>query len=370
MVYLDHNATTTIYPAVKSKMDEYAFMNLNPSSIHASGRIAKSLIENARTNIMQLIGCQSNDRNYKVTFTSSGTEANNLIISNYLTEAEIFISAVEHLSLFTYAKLYSNVTIIAVDSNGLVDLDDLKTKLSECQNKTKLVSVMLANNETGIIQPIEEISNIAKTCGALIHSDCAQAIGKIDVNIVKLGLDFITISGHKFGGPVGAAALIHRSDIHLKPLLLGGGQEQGLRAGTENVLALIGLGAAAVIALKSIKEYCYTVQKLRDKIEDVLVKHFDNIKIVGKNVQRLPNTILFINPDKTAETQLIGLDMQGVEVSSGSACSSGKVGKSHVLSAMGYTESDVRSAIRISLGITNTEDEIEQFLAIYNDLNK
>jgi cysteine desulfurase len=370
MIYLDHNASTNIHPAVKSKMDEYIMTPLNPSSIHSNGRKAKSLLENARKSIANLLGFKDIVKDYHITFTSGGTEANNIVISGFQAE-EIFISAIEHPSIFAYNNLYTNITVINVNNNGILDLEDLEAKLARSGSKKKLVSIMLANNETGIIQPALEISKIVHKYGGLLHSDCVQAIGKIDVNIVDLGLDLVTISGHKFGGPTGAGALISKSSSSLHPLMVGGGQERGMRPGTENVPAIIGLGQAAEIAWKELSERNKHMLELRNKIESGVMKNSgDNLEIVGRKLNRLPNTTLVIHPEKAAEIQLIALDLKGVAVSSGSACSSGKVGKSHVLSAMGYLETQAKSAIRISVGYTSTASEIDKFLVIYNELNK
>ncbi|GAB4163523.1 MAG: cysteine desulfurase family protein [Rickettsiaceae bacterium] len=369
MIYLDHNATTNLHPAVKSKMDDCALLPLNPSSVHSNGRKGKSLLEGARRSIARLLGIESSFKNYQITFTASGTEANNIILANY-KEGEIFISAVEHTSIFAYSRLFPNVTIINVNRDGILDLDDLQTKLSQSGSKKKLVSVMLANNETGIIQPIAEISAIARQHGALIHSDCIQAIGKIAVSMEELDLDFVTISGHKFGGPVGAGALISKSSIHLQPIFIGGGQERGLRSGTENVPAIVGLGEAAEVSLSELSKRHDHMRDLRDQLEGALMEGFSCLEFVGRNSKRLPNTSLIINPQKAAETQLIAFDLKGVAVSSGSACSSGKVGKSHVLAAMGYSDEQIKSAIRVSVGYTNTINDINNFIRIYKELNR
>lgn len=367
MIYMDHNATTPIRPAVMDKMMECGFLPLNPSSVHSNGRQSKYLIEMSRLAIAKLLHFDNNFKDYQVTFTATGTEANNLVLYNY-QDADIFLSSIEHLSIFQWGKLFPNVQLIKVDRDGIVDLEDLNRKLSLSGNNKKLLSVMLANNETGVIQPLAEIAKIAKNYGAVIHSDLVQAIGKIKVDIISLGIDFATISGHKFGGPAGAAALISKSKHHLKPIIIGGGQERGLRSGTENVLAIIGLGEAAEIALVETNKYASIMGGLRSKIEQDLLQTFPNIEIVGVKANRLPNTSLLINASKAAHIQLIAFDIRGVAVSSGSACSSGKVNKSHVLSAMGYCDEQAKSAIRISLGYTNTQKDIEEFLKIYKEV--
>lgn len=371
MIYLDHNATTHIHPNVTKKMQEVLGQEpLNPSSIHSYGRKGKSLIESSRKSIASLLYITNDHfKDYQVTFTSSGTEANNLILSNF-QDGEIFIAATEHQSIFNRCKIEKNITIIKVDNNGVLDIEDLIHNLKNSTAKKKLVSVMLANNDTGVIQPIKKIANIAHEYGAFIHSDCVQAIGKIDVDIIDLNVDFISISAHKFGGPMGAGALVGKTSIPLKPLIIGGGQERNLRSGTENVPAIIGFGEAAKIVKEELSERSTHMHKLRTKLEETLLSSNKSIKIVGVNTKRLPNTSLIINANKKSETQLIALDLQGVAISSGSACSSGKVEPSHILSAMGYSEEQINSALRISIGVNNTEQDINDFLEIYNEISK
>lgn len=370
MIYLDHNATTNIRPEVWNKMNELASHGpINPSSIHSYGQKGKSLLEEARKSIAYLLGFESDRRGYQITFTSSGTEANNLIISNF-KDHEVFISATEHPSIYVHSKHLKNITIIKVDQNGILDIDDLILKLKKSKPTKKLLSVMLANNETGIIQPIKKICEIAHDHGALIHSDCIQAIGKIDVNIPDLGIDFLSISGHKFGGPMGAAALIARASIHLEAQIIGGGQERSLRSGTENVPAIVGLGLAAKLAKEELSDRHAHMAMLQSKLEKMLLESDHSIEIVGSDTERLPNTSLIFNLNKKAETQLIALDLKGVAVSSGSACSSGKSSPSHVLSAMGYTEDKLHSALRVSVGTNTKEEDIDKFIAIYNEINK
>ncbi len=369
MIYLDNNATTNIHPDVLAQMlDIQKNGPMNPSSIHAYGRKARSLIEKARKSVATLLGFNYSSKEYQLVFTSSGTEANQFVLSNF-QDGEIFISATEHMSIFVHNKLSSNITVINVDKNGLLDLSDLEAKLQASSSEKKLVSVMLANNESGIIQPIKEISDIAHKHGALMHSDCVQAIGKIDCNIKALDLDFASISAHKFGGPLGASALIFKASIAVKPIFVGGGQEKSLRSGTENVPAIVGFGVAADIAHKDLAQRAEHLKNLQTKLEVALLESNSNIKIVGANIARLPNTSLIINASKKAETQLIALDLMGVAVSSGSACSSGKTSPSHVLLSMGYNKDEVNSAIRVSTGVETTQKDIDDFIKIYNELN-
>ncbi|MDA9163774.1 cysteine desulfurase [Rickettsiaceae bacterium] len=369
MIYLDNNATTNIHPDVLAKMLESQKNGpLNPSSIHAYGRKARSLIENARKSIANLLGFDYSSKEYQLVFTSSGTESNQFVLSNF-QDGEIFISASEHMSIFAHHKLSNNITVINVDNNGLLDLSDLESKLQASSSDKRLVSVMLANNESGIIQPIKEISKIVHKHNALMHSDCVQAIGKIDCNIKKLDLDFASISAHKFGGPLGAAALVFKANISVKPIFVGGGQEKSLRSGTENVPAIVGFGTAADIVRKNLQQRAEHLKNLQIKLETDLLKSNPNIKIVGTNVTRLPNTSLIITPGKKAETQLIALDLRNIAVSSGSACSSGKTSPSHVLLSMGYSENEINSAIRVSTGIETTQKDIDDFIKIYNEVN-
>ena len=370
MIYLDHNATTNIRPEVWCKMNEIvSYGPVNPSSIHSYGQKGRRLIEEARKSIASILGLESDRRRYQITFTSSGTEANNLIISNF-RDHEVFISATEHPSIYAHSKHLKNITIIKVDQNGILDIDDLILKLKKSKSSKKILLAILANNETGIIQPLKKICKIAHNHEALVHSDCIQAIGKIDVNILDLDIDFLSISGHKFGGPMGSAALIARTSIHLEAQIIGGGQERSLRSGTENVPAIVGLGFAAKLAKEELSDRYAHMFKLQSKLERMLLESYHPIEIVGSNTERLPNTSLILNLNKKAEMQLIALDIKGVAVSSGSACSSGKSSPSHVLSAMGYTEDKLYSALRISVGTNTKEEDIDKFIEIYNEINR
>ena len=370
MIYLDHNATTNMHPNVRQKMQTLAEHGpLNPSSMHSNGRKGKSVLESARKSVASSLGIADCFSDYQITFTASGTEANNLLLSNFKA-GEIFIAATEHPSIFAHSKMMNNITIINVDKNGVLNIEDLIHKLQTSKAEKKLVSIMLANHETGVIQPIEQISDVVHDYGALMHSDCVQAAGKIEVNIPNLNVDFISISAHKFGGPMGAGALIEKVSIPLQALIIGGGQERSLRSGTENVPAIVGFGEAANIAQIELEDRFNHMNKLHVKLEKALLASNPNIEIAGANTKRLPNTSLIINTNKKAETQLIALDLQGVAVSSGSACSSGKATSSHVLSAMGYSKEKINSALRISVGMNTTEKDIDDFLKIYNDINK
>ncbi|MBN8512279.1 MAG: cysteine desulfurase [Rickettsiales bacterium] len=365
-IYLDHNATTPMLPGVVGHMAQFYHLPLNPSSVHSMGRDAKSIITDARRSIALLLGIDG-DKNYQIIFTSGATEANNMILSNY-KDAEIFISATEHASVSYCCDLFEKVKVIKVDDNGIVDFNDLEEKLSNSTSPKKLVSIIYANNETGVLNPLKQISTIAHKYGAQIHSDCVQAVGKIEINLTELGIDFASISGHKFGAPLGTGALLAKNEFTLKPLICGGGQEKGFRSGTENVTAIAGLGVASKIMKDTGNNS--NILKMRNKMETILLSEIDGLKIVGNKVNRLPNTSLLVNPKKTSEILLIALDMKGIAVSSGAACSSGKVGKSKVLEAMGYDDDQAKSAIRVSLGRNNTEEEIDYFIKTYIELSK
>lgn len=367
MIYLDHNATSEVHPLVKKELLQYDYMPLNVSSIHSYGQRGRNIVEEARGHLYNLLGIGSNARDYSIVFTSSGTEANNLIMNNFIN-GDIFISEIEHPSIFEFTNYYSNIKLIKVDANGQVDVNHLEELLSESAGDRKLVSVMIANNETGIIQPIKEVIELAKKHNAYVHSDAVQAIGKINIDLKELDLDFISISAHKFGGLQGAGALVMKSKHDIMPQMLGGGQEKNLRSGTENVQAIYAFGKAAQIYIKESNDRHKHMQFLRDKLEATLMDNFDNIKIIGLNMDRLPNASLIIDSRHDAKTKIIAFDLRGVATSHGSACSSGKVGKSRILKAMGISDSEANSAIRISVGFSNTESEIDKFLEIYGGL--
>lgn len=367
MLYLDHNATTWIHPKVKefivSLLDEVAY---NPSSIHSSGRNARAIVEKARIQIAKSIGIDINSRDYELIFTSSGTESNNLLMNSY-SDGEIFISSIEHLSIFAHSKYQNNIKFIKVDNNGIIDINDLERLLSNSTSTKKLVSIMLANNETGVIQNIKELAIIAKKYGADFHSDCIQAFGKIPINIPELGIDFATLSSHKIGGMQGSSALIAKKNYPLKAMMIGGGQEKSVRSGTENVIAIASFGLAAEIIEQEVNDRYQKLKILQDYLEENLLK-YDDIKIVSKNVKRLPNTTLLIIKNSDPQTKLIAFDLHEVAVSSGSACSSGKVGKSHVLEAMGYNNDECKSSLRVSFNYQQTIEDVNRFIKIFEKI--
>lgn len=364
-IYLDYNATVPISTDSIKAMNEAMKKPLNPSSVHFHGRYAKSLMENARNQIAKSLGIKLGIGEYDICFTGSGSEANNLLLHNF-ADKQIAISAIEHLSIMHPSSENPQRIFLEVDKNGLVDLAKMEEKISKME-KGALVSVIFANNETGIIQNMKEICNIAHKYNLLVHSDAIQAFGKIPLNIEELGLDFVTISSHKIGGPVGAAALIHRQNFHIHAQIIGGGQEKGKRAGTENVAAIVGFGKAAENISPRIKSLEKT-QHLRDEMESEIQLHCPGSIIFGKGEKRLPNTSMIAMPETNVQTQLIYFDMNGISISSGSACSSGKVKISHVLEACGYKEDVMRTAIRVSLGPDTKATDIQKFIEVWNNL--
>jgi len=345
--YLDHNATSPLRPSARAAMMAAMEMPGNASSVHGEGRAARKLIDDAREAIARELGIIAP----MVVFTSGGSEANNLAIKGVAVD-RLLISAIEHPSVIEAAKASGKrVETIPVTSDGVIDVDGLRGVLP---GPKALVSVMLANNETGVIQPLSEIAALAREHGALLHTDAVQAFGKVPVNFGLLSVDIMTISAHKFGGPVGAGALIVRDGLPLEPLIHGGGQELRRRAGTENVPAIAGFATAASDKRPDTKN-------LRDKLEAAL----EGAVIFGRDADRLPNTTCFAVPGLNAETLLMAFDLEGVAVSSGSACSSGKVAKSHVLAAMGVAPEVARAAIRVSLGWNTTTEHIEHFITVW-----
>jgi len=358
-IYFDHNATTTLLPEVREGLMELYQYPLNPSSIHASGRAAKYYLEKARHRVRELIKA---DMNYNVVFTASGTEANNLAILG-IKNINPLISTIEHPSI---ANLVSHA-VVKISKNGVIDLDELEKILDLCKDKRSLVSIMLANNETGVIQPIKEVVELAKKNNAIVHTDAVQCPGKILVDIEDLGVDMMTISAHKFGGPIGAAALIYKKNIDLQPIIIGGGQEYRIRSGTHNIQAIHGFGIACSVEEKY-RELMKKTSAIRDYIEDNIEQLSEKVIFFGKDATRLPNTSSIGMPNVSAESQMIHFDTNGIAISNGSACSSGSSKQSHVHMSMGYSSEETKTAIRVSLGINNTYDEADQFIHAWKDL--
>jgi cysteine desulfurase len=364
--YFDWNATAPLREEAKLAASAALGLTGNASSVHAEGRAARRLVEEARSRVAVSVGAEARN----VTFTSGATEANMLALTSTLEiggrkeqRDRLFASAIEHPSVRCGGRFAQDqVEELPVTGDGVVDLVALEAALTK--SRRPLVSVMLANNETGVIQPIRAVAEIVHSASGILHVDAVQGPGRIDCSIVTLGADLMSISSHKLGGLQGAGAVICRADIHIgEPLVRGGGQERGLRAGTENVAAIAGFGAAAAIAGNT---GAGRIAALRDRFEASLAKYSPQAVIFGRGAPRLPNTSLFTVPGLKAETAVIAFDLNGIAVSSGSACSSGKVQSSHVLSAMGVEPGLARGAVRVSLGWSTTEAEIETLLTAWN----
>ena len=351
--YLDWNATAPLRPEAAAAMAGALARCGNPSSVHRWGRAARHAVESARTAVAALLGDQDP---IDLVFVSGGTEANHLALLGARRE-RVLVSAVEHHSVLDAAP---DAEAIPVDSSGVVCLDALDQALA-ADARPALVSVMLANNETGVIQPVAEVAALTRKYGALFHCDAVQAAGKIALDGAAFGADLVTLSAHKLGGPPGIGALALTRGLDLAPLLRGGGQERSRRAGTENLPGIAGFGAAARAAADGMAGYdC--VRRLRDELEARLAEMAPDAVVLGAAAPRLPNTSAIAMPGVPAETQLISLDLDGVMVSAGAACSSGKVGPSHVLAAMGLGPELASSTIRVSLGWNSSEADIHHFL--------
>ncbi len=377
--YLDHNATSPLRDCAKEALVSVINTVGNASSIHQEGRKARAIIEKAREQVADL----ANAHPKNVIFTSGGTEANMTALSPELVAAnkkadvnhiKLFISAIEHPCVLSGGRFASEDIIqLPVSGEGVVILSELSEKLGEFRKQNPetpfLVSVMLANNETGAIQPIAEIAQIVREHDGLLHTDAVQCAGKIAIDCKTLGADLLTLSAHKLGGPQGVGALVLGSGKTLigDHLMKGGGQELNRRAGTENVAGIAAFGAAAEEAANELGRMA-DIAKLRDKLESELLVEAPELTIFANNVERLPNTSCIAIAGMTAETTLIALDLKGISVSSGSACSSGKVDSSHVLSAMGVEGDLLQSAIRISLGWNTTETDINQFISAWTGI--
>ena len=368
-VYLDWNATTPLRPEAKAAMVAAWELSGNPSSVHAEGRHARRLVEDARAAVAVAVGAPPRN----VIFTSGGTEANASALTPGLRGPagspvqRLLISAVEHASVMAGGRFAANaISKIAVTPSGLVDLGDLRTRLAS--GPAALVSIMAANNETGALQPIREAARIVHEAGGLLHVDAIQALGKLPLDIKALGADVTTLSAHKIGGPKGVGALVLSEGLlGVEPLLRGGGQERGHRAGTENVAGIAGFGAAAKAAVGALEADRPRLEGLRDRLEAGL-RQTPGAIIFSRDVPRLPNTTLFTVPGLRAVTAVIGFDLAGVAVSSGSACSSGKVQPSHVLEAMGFGPKLAEGAVRLSLGWSTTETDIDSALQAWRKL--
>jgi cysteine desulfurase len=369
-IYLDHNATTPLDARVFEAMRPYmtgAFGNA--SSPHSYGRFAKQALEESRGTIANAIGCKPEE----IVFTSGGTEADNLALRGIAyhagkTKGHVITSSIEHHAVLrTCAALEKegfSATYLPVDSQGSIDPHQLKKTI---RKDTVLISVMFANNETGVIQPVAELGRIAREHGIPFHCDAVQAVGKREINVEELNIDLLTLSSHKIYGPQGIGALFVRDGIGLAPMITGGHHERGLRAGTENIAAIVGFARALKIAVDEIDTYRNMVKTLRNKVESGLLHALDGVVIHGAQAERLPHTSCIGFTSVEAESILLHLDLQGIAASSGSACTTGDPEPSHVLTAMGVPPELAQGSIRISFGRENTEEEVNYTVSALAD---
>ena len=365
MIYLDYNATAPLHKNVIKKIQNLKFEEFgNPSSVHKIGRNSKKIVEEVRRNILSTLKA----KNYDLIFTSGATESNNLAIKGFIKKNNIktiFSLQTEHASVIDVVKnLDIEKKFFNINSNGNVNLKEIEELLSK-QTSPFLVSIMFANNESGIIHPINEIAKIVRKYKGIIHCDGVQGLGKIEIDLDSLDVDLFSVSSHKIGGPTGIGALLINTRNNISPEITGGGQEKNLRSGTENFLGIVGFGEA-INEVNNLAKICNSeIKNNRDLLEANLKKLSNEIKIFGEDTNRLANTCYFAYPSMTSENQVIALDQKGICVSSGAACSSGKVEPSHVLKAMQVDEKYIHSAIRVSLGWDSTKEQIETFFNIW-----
>lgn len=359
MIYLDYNATSPMRPSVAAAMAEVALLPLNPSSVHGMGRQAKKILEDARTAVASAFSAFPNE----VMFVSSATEANNMVLRAFAQDRALMVSAVEHASISKTGSLLG-ADVLPVDSNGLLKLDVLEAKLKNLGERKALLSVMLVNNETGVIQPIAEIAAIVRRYGALLHTDAVQALGKIPIDWGLLNADLLTVSAHKIGGAVGMGALLVRGDLPIKNLMTGGAQELGRRPGTQNIAMIHGFAAL-------VKEIAHCPEAAQWKQwQEQLAGALQGATIFGAGAPRVGNVLNIAMPGVSSETQLMNFDLAGFAVSAGSACSSGRIEASPVLLAMGVAPELARTAIRVSFGWATTPADIDAFAVAWNALHQ
>jgi cysteine desulfurase len=360
--YLDWNAGAPLRPEARAAVMAALDVTGNPSSPHSEGRRARAIVEDAREQVAALVGA----RPAEVVFTSGATEANNAVVTGGWDT--VLLARIEHDSVLAPVRgLEGNgrrrVLELAVDANGVLDLGSLDERTRQAREAgagRSLLTLQLANNETGVVQPVAAAAAAARRQGLSVHTDAVQAAGRIPVSLAPLGVDYLSLSAHKLGGPKGVGALVVREGAALPPFIAGGGQERRRRAGTENVPAIAGFGAAARAAVRDL-ETVDRVRALRDRIEAEVRAATPSAVVIGVDAERLPNTASVTLPGVSAETLVIALDLAGVAVSAGAACSSGKVGASHVLEAMGLEPALARAAIRVSLGWSSTERDVAAF---------
>ncbi|HYD64330.1 cysteine desulfurase family protein [Azospirillum sp.] len=353
-VYLDYNASAPLKPAVKTAVAAALDLVGNPSSVHGHGRAVRRALDEARNAVAALAGVAPT----RVVFTSGGTEANNLALRGF-PGRRVLVSAVEHDSVLGAAPDAEQLPVVA---NGVVDLEALERRL--VAGAPALVSIQLVNNETGVIQPVADAARIAHAHGAVLHCDAVQAAGRLALGMADLGADLLTLSAHKIGGPAGAGALLVGDGLDPRPLLLGGGQERRRRAGTENLLGLVGFGAAAALVAEDLARAA-EFATLRDSLEARVLECVPGVRVMGAGAGRVGNVSCLTLPGVPGETQVMALDLAGISVSAGAACSSGKVRASHVLAAMGADAATAGSAVRVSLGWGSAAADVERFVAAY-----
>ena len=363
-VYFDNNATTPVLPDVLAAMQPYFGENFgNASSIHHHGQETRAAVERARESVARLLGCRASE----IVFTSGGTEGDNLSIFGTVEPGDhVITSTIEHHAVLNSCKrleaMGREVTYISVDGQGLVDPDEVHRSL---RSRTRLITIMMANNETGVVQPVEEIGKIAAAADVDFHTDGVQAAGKLQINVANIGCDLLSISGHKMHAPQGVGALFVRKGTILQPLAYGGSHERSRRAGTENVAGIVGLGKAAEIAIDAFSRgEDHKMATMRDHLEQHLLASVESCGVNGSSAPRVPNTSNIFFDCSEGEALVIALDLKGLAVSTGAACSSGAIEPSHVLTAMGLSGDRARASLRFSLGKQNTADEVEFALSL------
>lgn len=356
--YLDHNATAPLRPEARAAVMAALDAIGNPSSVHAEGRRARSIVEDARERVADLVGVEP----AQVVFTSGATEANAWVL--HAGWDAVLVPGIEHDSVLAPARSGAREAIdLPVEGDGLIAIAAVASALERAGGSRRaLLALQLANNETGVIQPVAETAVLARECGVMVHTDAVQAAGRIPLDFDRLGVDTLSLSAHKLGGPKGVGALVLRDGLDVTPLITGGGQERRRRAGTENVPGIAGFGAAATAAKRDLADVA-RIASLRDRLERGALETAPGAVVIGAEATRVPNTTCLALPGMTAETLVIRFDLAGIAVSAGAACSSGKVGASAVLAAMGLPDDIARSAIRVSLGWNTTDRDLDAFLA-------
>ncbi len=356
-IYLDYNATSPLLPLVKQRMNELEGLPLNASSVHNHGRQAKQILENSRGTIANFISAWADE----VIFTANGTEANNMALKG-IPNRILMVGNTEHSSIHEIGKNTQNAILLPVLNNGLLDMNALEMHLKQHKGNV-LVSVMLVNNETGVIQPIREIATLVHQYNGLMHCDAVQAIGKLQFDFTTLGVDMLTIAAHKVGGPVGVGALIIKNSVQLNPFMQGGGQEKRRRAGTENIAAIAGFATL----LDNLPNLSFLLS-YRQRLETEMKQISPSSIIVSEHADRVDNTTTLITENLTSELQLMRLDLEGICVSAGSACSSGRIEPSHVLMAMGFSKQQASCALRISMGHATQSYEVDALIKAWQKL--